>query len=225
MANLQHEANWKIIHLQGPLSKYLSWLGKARKQLLSKTWTKLSIFVWSPTIVSLQLPLSMQVLAPISTWLPTLTLCIWGFLVMFPFSSTKNPNPSCPIQAPFWIMHESPNVQLVTATLYPIFVDWPTVTAGPIIVPDPICTFSLITHFEWTTAPISMIAVGSIQADLWKIPPPLCHLSYSKLFVVTLSAYYKWSGHNKLIKQLPQIEYIVGKLNTAKLEYNQNLIF
>lgn len=62
---------------------------------------------------------------------------------------------------------------------YPIFVDWPIVTAGPIIAPDPIWTFAPKRDFEWTTAPSSTSAVGSMQADLWKVPPPLCHFRNS----------------------------------------------
>ena len=59
---------------------------------------------------------------------------------------------------------------------YPIMVEWPMETDGPIIAPDPMRTSGPITEFEWTTAPISIFTLVSITADLWKIPPPLCHL-------------------------------------------------
>lgn len=112
--------------------------------------------------------------------------------------------PSWPMHTPLWMIHESPIMQLLSATLnlqkenihsysyyqtlkvdcrcrkmsylkYPIFVDWPMVTAGPTTVPDPIHTFAPSTAFEWTIAPTSISTVESIQADWWKIPPPLCH--------------------------------------------------
>jgi len=60
--------------------------------------------------------------------------------------------------------------------LYPIFVEWAMVTEGPTIVPEPIRTFGPTTDSEWTTAPTSTSAVESMQADSWKMPPPLCHL-------------------------------------------------
>lgn len=63
--------------------------------------------------------------------------------------------------------------------IYPIFVNWPIVTQGPTTVPDPTWTFAPKTDFEWTMAPISISTVGSMQADLWKWPPPFCHFRNS----------------------------------------------
>ena len=59
---------------------------------------------------------------------------------------------------------------------YPMFDEWAMVTEGPTIVPEPIRTFGPTTDSEWTTAPTSTSAVESMQADSWKVPPPLCHL-------------------------------------------------
>lgn len=60
--------------------------------------------------------------------------------------------------------------------MYPIFVEWATETEGPTTVPEPIRTFGPTTDSEWTTAPTSTSAVESMEADSWKMPPPLCHL-------------------------------------------------
>lgn len=68
---------------------------------------------------------------------------------------------------------------------HPIFVDWPIVTAFPMTDPDPICTLAPTTDFEWTTAPISMSAVRSMQAEWWIVPPPLCHVRNPWQFTAT----------------------------------------
>lgn len=57
-----------------------------------------------------------------------------------------------------------------------MFVEWAIVTEGPTIVPEPIRTFGPTIDSEWTTAPTSTSAVESMEADSWRVPPPLCHL-------------------------------------------------
>lgn len=60
--------------------------------------------------------------------------------------------------------------------MYPIFVEWAIVTEGPTTVPEPIRTLGPTTDSEWTIAPTSTKAVESMEAESWKVPPPLCHL-------------------------------------------------
>ena len=62
---------------------------------------------------------------------------------------------------------------------YPTFVECPMETEGPTTVPDPIWTSTPSTEFACTIAPVSIRTVESMHAVLWKIPPPLCHLTNS----------------------------------------------
>lgn len=62
---------------------------------------------------------------------------------------------------------------------YPTFVACPIDTEDPTTVPDLMRTSDDSIQFACTTAPISIIAVGSMSEDWWKRPPPFFHLANS----------------------------------------------